>query len=128
MSQKTSRKPDEVVARVEELKSEGRRTVMFLVTGSEKKMRFVSLAFRGRPLGIATRFPKRRHNLPFEGSRSLRGGKPSKLREGGDGPTPSRNSSPSLRSVKNPTSLKGGLRCPQACSLCGDQQLAGGMP
>ena len=31
--------------RVEELKSEGRRTVMFLVSGAENKLRFVSLRF-----------------------------------------------------------------------------------
>ncbi len=47
VSQKTVSEPDDVAARVQELKSEGRRTVMLLVAGSEKKMRFVSLRFEG---------------------------------------------------------------------------------
>jgi serine protease Do len=37
--------PEEVAARIEELKTEGRRTVMFLVSGAENKKRFVSLRF-----------------------------------------------------------------------------------
>ena len=37
--------PDDVVARIEELKSEGRRTVMLLVSGTDNKLRFVSLRF-----------------------------------------------------------------------------------
>jgi serine protease Do len=47
VSQKTVSEPDQVAARVQELKSEGRRTVMLLVAGAEKKMRFVSLRFEG---------------------------------------------------------------------------------
>ncbi len=40
---------EEVVARIEELKAEGRRTVMLLVSGEDKKMRFVSLRFADEP-------------------------------------------------------------------------------
>ena len=32
-------------ARIEQLKTEGRRTVMLLVSGAENKLRFVSLRF-----------------------------------------------------------------------------------
>jgi len=45
VSQQDVSAPDEVVARIEQLKSEGRRTVMFLVSGADKNMRFVSLRF-----------------------------------------------------------------------------------
>lgn len=45
VSQEDVTAPEEVTARIEELKSEGRRTVMFLVSGSENKLRFVSLRF-----------------------------------------------------------------------------------
>ena len=34
-----------MIARIEELKSEGRRTVMLLVSGADNKLRFVSLRF-----------------------------------------------------------------------------------
>ena len=40
--------PSEVAKRVEELKKEGRRTVMLLVSGAENKLRFVSLRFEGQ--------------------------------------------------------------------------------
>src|SRR5688500_11315562 len=43
VSQRAVSKPDDVTTRVEQLKSEGRRTVMFLVSGAENKLRFVSL-------------------------------------------------------------------------------------
>ncbi|HEX2256851.1 MAG TPA: PDZ domain-containing protein, partial [Afifellaceae bacterium] len=43
VSQRPVSEPDDVAARVEQLKSEGRRTVMFLVSGAENKLRFVSL-------------------------------------------------------------------------------------
>jgi serine protease Do len=36
---------DEVTALIEELKEQGRRTVMFLLSGAEDKLRFVSLRF-----------------------------------------------------------------------------------
>ncbi len=39
--------PEEVAARIDELKSEGRRTVMLLVSGADNKLRFVSLRFDG---------------------------------------------------------------------------------
>ena len=45
VSQKDVSEPDEVVSRIEQLKSEGRRTVMFLVSGAANKLRFVSLRF-----------------------------------------------------------------------------------
>jgi serine protease Do len=45
VSQEDVTAPEEVLARIEELKSEGRRTVMFLVSGTENKLRFVSLRF-----------------------------------------------------------------------------------
>ncbi len=43
VSQRAVSEPDDVTTRVEQLKSEGRRTVMFLVSGAENKLRFVSL-------------------------------------------------------------------------------------
>ncbi|HWT30180.1 MAG TPA: Do family serine endopeptidase, partial [Propylenella sp.] len=43
VSQRPVSEPEDVTARVEQLKSEGRRTVMFLVSGAENKLRFVSL-------------------------------------------------------------------------------------
>jgi serine protease Do len=49
VSQTDVTKPEEVVARIEELKSEGRRTVMFLVSGTDKKLRFVSLRIEEAP-------------------------------------------------------------------------------
>jgi serine protease Do len=45
VSQKTVADPKDVTARFDELKSEGRRTVMLLVSGAEKKLRFISLRF-----------------------------------------------------------------------------------
>jgi serine protease Do len=45
VSQKDVAAPADVVTRIEQLKSEGRRTVMFLVSGIQNKMRFVSLRF-----------------------------------------------------------------------------------
>jgi len=45
VSQKDVSSADEVAARIEELKSEGRRTVMLLVSGEDNKLRFVSLRF-----------------------------------------------------------------------------------
>ena len=45
VSQREVSDPDEVAERVEQLKSEGRRAVMFLVSGAENKLRFVSLRF-----------------------------------------------------------------------------------
>ena len=45
VSQTDVTKPEDVVARIEELKSEGRRTVMLLVSGADNKLRFVSLRF-----------------------------------------------------------------------------------
>jgi serine protease Do len=41
--------PDQVSARLAELKKEGRRTVMLLVSGADKKLRFVSLRFEDAP-------------------------------------------------------------------------------
>ncbi len=41
--------PEDVVARIEELKSEGRRSVMLLVSGTDNKLRFVSLRFEDAP-------------------------------------------------------------------------------
>jgi serine protease Do len=40
---------DDVVKRIDELKAEGRRTVMLLVSGADKKLRFVSLRFEDGP-------------------------------------------------------------------------------
>jgi hypothetical protein len=37
--------PGQLRSRVEELKSAGRRTIMLLVSGTENKLRFVSLRF-----------------------------------------------------------------------------------
>jgi serine protease Do len=37
--------PKQAIARMEELKKAGRRTVMLLVSGAENKLRFVSLRF-----------------------------------------------------------------------------------
>jgi serine protease Do len=45
VSQKDVSSPDEVAARIAELKSQGRRTVMLLVAGEGNKLRFVSLRF-----------------------------------------------------------------------------------
>ena len=45
VSQTDVAEPEDVIARIEELKSEGRRTVMLLVSGADKKLRFVSLRF-----------------------------------------------------------------------------------
>jgi serine protease Do len=45
VSQKPVNEPAEVASRVEQLKSEGRRTVMLLVSGADNKQRFVSLRF-----------------------------------------------------------------------------------
>jgi len=45
VSQKDVTAPDEVIARIEELKAEGRKTVMLLVSGEGNKLRFVSLRF-----------------------------------------------------------------------------------
>ena len=45
VSQKDVSSPDEVAARIAELKSQGRRTVMLLVSGEGNKLRFVSLRF-----------------------------------------------------------------------------------
>jgi serine protease Do len=41
--------PDEVRARIEELRAAGRRTVMLLVSGAQNKLRFVSLRFEEAP-------------------------------------------------------------------------------
>jgi serine protease Do len=49
VSQKDVNEPAEVLARIEELKSEGRRTVMLLVSGVDHKLRFVSLRFEDVP-------------------------------------------------------------------------------
>jgi serine protease Do len=45
VSQQDVEAPEDVVARVDALKSEGRRTVMFLMADADDKMRFVSLRF-----------------------------------------------------------------------------------
>ena len=45
VSQEDVRDADEVTARLKQLKAEGRRTVMLLVSGPEDKLRFVSLRF-----------------------------------------------------------------------------------
>ena len=45
VSQKDVGAPEEVGARIEELKAQGRRSVMFLVSGAQNKLRFVSLRF-----------------------------------------------------------------------------------
>lgn len=47
VSQKSVSEPDDVASRIEQLKTEGRRTVMLLVSGAEKKLRFISLRFEG---------------------------------------------------------------------------------
>jgi serine protease Do len=41
--------PEDVTAQLDRLKSEGRRTVMLLVSGADKKLRFVSLRFEEAP-------------------------------------------------------------------------------
>jgi len=41
--------PEEMTARLQELKAEGRRTAMLLVSGPDKKLRFVSLRFEDAP-------------------------------------------------------------------------------
>jgi serine protease Do len=43
VSQTDVSKPEDVVARIEELKKQGRKTAMLLVSGADKKLRFVSL-------------------------------------------------------------------------------------
>jgi serine protease Do len=43
VSQKDVKAPEEVSARVDELKTQGRRSVMFLVSSAQSKLRFVSL-------------------------------------------------------------------------------------
>jgi serine protease Do len=43
VGQKPVTGPEDVAARIEQLKSEGRKTVMLLVSGAENKLRFVSL-------------------------------------------------------------------------------------
>jgi serine protease Do len=48
VSQQDVAAPEEVIARIEELKAEGRRTVMLLVSGEGNKLRFVSLRFEDR--------------------------------------------------------------------------------
>jgi serine protease Do len=48
VSQKDVAAPEEVVKRIEELKEEGRRTVMLLLSGVGNKLRFVSLRFEDR--------------------------------------------------------------------------------
>jgi serine protease Do len=48
VSQRDVAAPEEVVARIEELKAEGRRTVMLLVSGEGNSLRFVSLRFEDR--------------------------------------------------------------------------------
>ena len=53
VSQREVSDPDDVAERVEQLKSEGRRTVMFLVSGAENKLRFVSLRFDDAQQGSA---------------------------------------------------------------------------
>jgi serine protease Do len=40
--------PEQVIARLEELKAEGRRTVMLLVSGADNQLRFVSLRFEDK--------------------------------------------------------------------------------
>jgi len=45
VSQQDVEAPEDVVARIDALKSEGRRTVMFLIADADDKMRFVSLRF-----------------------------------------------------------------------------------
>ncbi|MBA3518911.1 MAG: serine protease, partial [Rhizobiales bacterium] len=45
VGQKAVAELKDVTARVDELKSEGRRTVMFLISGEADKLRFVSLRF-----------------------------------------------------------------------------------
>lgn len=49
VSQKDVSAPQEVIDRIEELKAEGRRTVMFLMSGEDNKLRFVSLRFEDEP-------------------------------------------------------------------------------
>ncbi len=49
VSQTDVAKPEEVVAKIESLKAEGRRTVMLLVSGADKKLRFVSLRIEDAP-------------------------------------------------------------------------------
>jgi serine protease Do len=43
VSQADVTEPNQVIAKIAQLKSEGRRTVMLLVSGADKKLRFVSL-------------------------------------------------------------------------------------
>jgi serine protease Do len=49
VSTKPVAEPGEVTEQLEKLKSEGRRTVMLLVSGADKKLRFVSLRFEETP-------------------------------------------------------------------------------
>ena len=48
VSQTDVTEPSQVVKRIDELKKEGRRTVMLLVSGADKKLRFVSLRIEER--------------------------------------------------------------------------------
>ncbi len=45
VSQTAVAAPEDVATRVDKLKSEGRRSVMLLISGAENKLRFVSLRF-----------------------------------------------------------------------------------
>ena len=49
VSQTDVTEPDQVIERINKLKSEGRRTVMLLVSGVDNKLRFVSLRFEEAP-------------------------------------------------------------------------------
>ena len=49
VSQTDVTEPGQVLERIKELKSEGRRTVMLLVSGADDKLRFVSLRFEEAP-------------------------------------------------------------------------------
>ena len=48
VSQKPVASADDVTARIKQLKDEGRKTVMLLVSGADKKLRFVSLRIDGQ--------------------------------------------------------------------------------
>ena len=50
VSQTDVTEPDQVIERINKLKSEGRRTVMLLVSGADNKLRFVSLRFEEVPV------------------------------------------------------------------------------
>jgi hypothetical protein len=49
VNQKEVADADQLRSRVEELKSQGRRTIMLLVSGTENKLRFVSLRVEAVP-------------------------------------------------------------------------------